>query len=156
MTISERVAYIKGLAEGLKLDPEKPETRIINELISLMDDVAEEIGDVSNIVDELAEYAEELDHDLGDVESYVFECDDDDEDDDYDYDDDECGCGCCGDDWDECDCDCDDDEFDEDFDEDDLYEIECPHCGETVVFLKDAEPETMICPACNKKISDAD
>ena len=143
MTVKEKCAYIKGLAEGLSLDESKPESRLISELISLVTDMADEIETAQNDIGELNEYVEELDHDLGDVESYVFDCDDDE-------------CDCCDDDdddWDECDdCDCDDCEGCDD----DYYEIECPHCGETVCFEEGTEPEDMICPACNKKFSDAD
>ena len=145
MTIKERCAYIKGLAEGLSLDPEKPESKLISELIALVGEMAEEIEYIEDDIEELAEYAEELDHDLGDVESYVFECDDDD-----------CDCDFCDDDddWDDEDCDCDCDEC-EGCDED-YYEAECPHCGETICFDADIEPEDMICPACDKHFSDAD
>ena len=88
MTIKEKCAYIKGLSEGLSLDESKPEARLISELISLVTDMADEIESTQDDVDELTEYAEELDHDLGDVESYVFDCDDDDCDDDDEYDED--------------------------------------------------------------------
>ena len=32
MNVTEKSAYLKGLAEGLGLDPQKPETKIINAL----------------------------------------------------------------------------------------------------------------------------
>ena len=34
MTLTEKAAYIKGLAEGLALDETKPETKLIKELIA--------------------------------------------------------------------------------------------------------------------------
>ena len=36
MTIGEKSAYLKGLADGLKLDREKPEGKLIGELIDLV------------------------------------------------------------------------------------------------------------------------
>ncbi len=151
MTILERCAYLKGMADGLDLHSDKPETKLLLAMLDAINEIAEEVQSNADNIDELAEYAEELDHDLGDVESYVFECDDDDDDcccdddDDDDWDCDDCDEGDC----DDCDCDC-------CCDDEDYYEAECPHCGETVCFDSEIEPEDMICPACNKKFSDAD
>ena len=36
MTLTERAAYLKGLADGLKLDETKPESQILKEVISLL------------------------------------------------------------------------------------------------------------------------
>ena len=82
MTITEKTAYLKGLAEGLALDASKPETKLINELVKLVDELANDLQDLSDDVDTLEDYIEEIDEDLGDVESYLFEEDD-------------CDCSCC-------------------------------------------------------------
>lgn len=154
MSISEKCAYIKGLAEGLNLDSSKPEARLISELIGLMEDIIDELDDIEEDIEELEEYVEELDHDLGDVESYVFECDD--ECDCCDGDDDECDCGCHYEDCENCDG-CDEDCECEDCDGclmEEYYEAQCPNCGETICFDVDIEPEDMICPACNKSFAE--
>ena len=142
MTLIEKAAYIKGLVDGMELDKESKEGKVIAALVDLLGEVVESIDGLEADVDELYEYAEELDEDLGEVESVL--CEDDDED--YDDFEDECD-GMC----DECDLECDLD--------DDFFEIECPSCGEVVCFDESIDPEELACPACGEKfecIIDAD
>ena len=88
MKTSEKVAFIKGLMEGLALDPTKPETKILSQ----MADVLEELAASNNALIEenikLKDYIEEIDEDLGNLEEIVYTEDDEDEDD-YDYYDDD-------------------------------------------------------------------
>lgn len=112
MKISEKAAYIKGLAEGLKLDVSKPEGRVLNEVVNLLDELA---GVNNSLVEEnikLRDYIEEIDADLGELERYVFDIDDED------CDCGDCDCGDCDGDCDcgdGCDCDFEDEnEFDDD------------------------------------------
>ena len=123
MNIYEKASYIKGLADGLDLDKEKPEGKLILKLIDLVDEMAGAIADLADRTDTLDDYADELDSDLGDVEEYLFG---DEEDDDAEDDDAEDG--------------------DEDF-----YEVECPNCGETVCFDDTIDPSSVTCPACGEK-----
>ena len=83
MTISEKVAYLKGLAEGLNIDTEKSKE---GKLISVMIGILEEIG---MSIEDLEENAEALD-----VEKAVFDDEDEDDDD----------CCCDDDDFFEVDC----------------------------------------------------
>ena len=46
MEISEKVAYLKGLAEGLALDTESKEGKLIAAIIDVLDDIALEIADM--------------------------------------------------------------------------------------------------------------
>lgn len=106
MKTSEKVAFIKGLMEGLALDASKPETKVLN----LMAEVLEELAASNNALIEenikLKDYIEEIDEDLGNLEEIVY-TDDEDYGDDYDYyDDDDDGWGF------------DDDEEEDDEDED--------------------------------------
>ena len=135
MDILEKVAYIKGLAEGLALDESKPEGKVLSAIIDLLSDVCETIADIDDEVATLGDYIEEIDQDLGAVEEdlYADDCCCDDE------------CDCCCDD--ECDCCC---------DEDDLVEAMCPHCGEPVMFVNDIDLKDVICPACEKPFEDAE
>ena len=133
MTLIEKAAYIKGLVDGMELDKDSKEGKVIAALVDLLGEVVNAIDGLEADVDELYEYAEELDEDLGEVESVL--CEDDEDYDDYE---DECD-GMC----DECDLDCDlDDEF---------FEIECPSCGEVVCFDESIDPEELACPACGEK-----
>lgn len=139
MNLTEKAAYIKGLADGLNYNKESAEGKLIAALIDMVDEMAKSIRVLDETVEELNDYIEEIDEDLGDVEEYLAE-----EDDEYDCDCDCCDCDC--DDCDECDC-CDCDEDDE------YFEIECPSCGEVVCFDESIDPEDLVCPACHEKFA---
>ncbi len=127
MTITERAAYIKGLAEGLGIDDSTKEGKIINALIGAIDDMALTISDLESQVDELSEQVETIDEDLGSLEEDF-----------YDLDDEECGCGC-------------EDDEDDDYLDGDLYEVCCPTCGDTVCIDSDMlEEGQTTCPNCGE------
>ncbi len=136
MTLGERAAYLKGLAEGLKISSESDEGKLLHEIINMLEDVTDSVTALEDECDRLNDYVEELDEDLGDVEEYLYG---DDEDDDEDFDDED-------DDEDF------DDEDDEDYD-DDVIEIECPNCGETICVPPTVDYAHLICPACNEEFS---
>ena len=120
MDILEKCAYIKGLAEGLGVDSSKPEGKVINAIIDLLSDITTTIADMDDEVATLGDYIEEVDHDLGEVEEYLY--------------DEECDCD------DDCDCCCDDD----------CIEVECPACNETVCIGFDEIDDNgeVDCPCC--------
>lgn len=132
MNITEKAAYIKGLADGLNLNKESAEGKLIAALIDLAGEIAEAQDKMQEDIDYLSDYVDELDEDLGAVEKELYgDCCDDD-----------CDCCCC-----------DDDDDDEDDYEDDGFEITCPSCGETIVFDGNIDPEgELICPHCKEKI----
>lgn len=85
MTISEKVAYLKGLAEGLNLDTEKSkEGKLISVMIGILEEIGLSMEDLEENALALGEEIDVLSDDLADVESVVF--DEDDEDEDYDDD----------------------------------------------------------------------
>ena len=96
MTVTEKAAYIKGLAEGLGLDENNKQDKIIKELIDLVSDMALTVDDIDAGLDELCQQ----DEDLSDLEGEVYGDDDccDCDDDDYCCDDDclEVECPACG------------------------------------------------------------
>ena len=115
MTISEKVAYLKGLAEGLDLDTTKSkEGKLISVMIGILEELAMSVEDLEENALNLGEEIDVLSDDLADVEEVVF-----DEDDDADYDDDwfEVECPTCG-----ADIVVDDEALAE-------GEVECPSCG---------------------------
>lgn len=123
MDICEKIAYIKGLAEGLSLDTETKEGKIISAIIDLLEGITEEICDIEDACDDMSQQIDAVDEDLAAVEDVVYECDDD------------CDCDCCDDD-----CDCCDDE---------LYEVECPNCNDIIYLDEDMlEDEGIDCPNC--------
>ncbi len=84
MTISEKVAYLKGLAEGLELDVEKSkEGKLISVMIGILEELAMTVEDLEENALDLGEEIDVLSDDLADVEAVIF----DDEDMDEDFDD---------------------------------------------------------------------
>ena len=80
MEITEKVAYLKGLLEGMELDTEKKEGKLIAAIIDVLDDIALELEDMKDYADELGDGLDAVSDDLEDVEDIVFGEDEDDED----------------------------------------------------------------------------
>ena len=77
MTISEKVAYLKGLAEGLNLDVDKSkEGKLISVMIGILEEIGLSIEDLEENALALGEEIDVLSDDLADVESVVFDEDD--------------------------------------------------------------------------------
>ena len=125
--LSDRVSYLKGLAEGLKLDTEKNEGKLIEKILELLSDVTNELVSLREDQDDLSSYVEAIDNDLSDLEDVVL----DDED---------------GKDF--------DDEDQKDNEDDNLVEYTCPHCGEEMTFEVDSFDfdEDYLCPNCHKPL----
>lgn len=84
MTISEKVAYLKGLAEGLDLDTQKSkEGKLISVMIGILEEVALSIEDLDENALALGEEIDALSDDLADVESIVYDEDEDEDEDDF-------------------------------------------------------------------------
>lgn len=139
----KKVSYIKGLADGIKLSEKSDEGKIISQLIDVIDDMVEEIALINDDIDDVMDTVDELDDCLcvvaDDVEVLYDVLNEDEM---CDYDEDDLG-------------DYDDDELDEDFEDDgELFELECPACGEDVMVDFDMldDGETIICPNCHNKI----
>lgn len=116
MNITEKVSYIKGLLEGLNLDENKAEVKLISAIVDLLDDMALEVTDVEDDVCELAEQVDEIDEDLGALEEDFYDCEDD-EDEFYEVTCPTCGKTVCISEETLCD-----------------GEMECPNCGENLEF----------------------
>ncbi|MBR7146940.1 MAG: hypothetical protein IKD11_04390 [Oscillospiraceae bacterium] len=119
MGISEKVAYIKGLMEGMKIDTESNEGKLFAAILDVLDDVAFEIEDLADEVMELGDGMDVISDDLADVEDVIF--DEEDEDDDEE----ECFATTCPE--------CEEEVF---FDETVLEdgEVVCPNCGAKLEF----------------------
>jgi DNA-directed RNA polymerase subunit RPC12/RpoP len=119
MTISEKVAYIMGLTDGMKIDAETNEGKITLALLDVLKDIAIELEEVNDTLDDMAEVIADLEEQVEDLEDELY-------DDGYDY------------------------EFDDD---DDLYEITCRKCDNTVaVDMSMLEDGAVSCPNCGEKI----
>lgn len=136
--LKERVSYLQGLADGMDISSESKEGRLLNEIIDVLGQFADEIEDLETAQMELEDYMEDIDEDLNDLEEEVFESIEDE----YHT----CGCG-DEDDEEYIDVECPSCNevvcFDADIlDSDDLIEVTCPNCDE-VVFVNDEEPTEM-------------
>ena len=141
MTIAEKAAYRKGLMEGLNLDTEKAEGKMIEAIVDLLGDVTKRLTDVEETTIAISDELDEIEEDLDAIEDYIL--DEEDEEDDWDDDDED-------DEWD------DDEDYDEGFDFGDpdstIYEVECA-CGEVINFDEDTlEEGSIICPNCGETL----
>ena len=91
MTISEKLAYIKGLRDGVGLDAEKPEARVIDAMLDLLGDISTAISDLDDQALAVSDELDEMEDSLDLLEDVVFgEDEDEDDEDDYEsYDEDE-------------------------------------------------------------------
>ncbi len=150
MNTSEKVAYVKGLAEGLGYDKKSKEGKILAAILDILEDVAHDIEDLEENAWELGEAIDQVSDDLAELEDIVYDEDEDDDDyDDDDDDEDECGyCCVCGEDAEptfyEVTCPACNNTITIDEDVLDLGSIECPNCGETLEFEGVEEDEEEI------------
>lgn len=140
MAITEKAAYIQGLADGMEISEASKEGKLIVALIDLVSEMAATIEEMKGKMSDLEDYVEEVDEDLGDVEEILLY--DEDQEDECDGDCDNCCLDCELDDF---------DDEDEDFDDEDYFEITCPACGDVVCFDATIDPENLACPACGEK-----
>ncbi|MCL2033600.1 MAG: hypothetical protein FWG94_02585 [Oscillospiraceae bacterium] len=122
MEITEKVAYIKGLVDGLGIDDSTKEGKVLLAVVNVLDDIAMSISDLEDSVDLLGGQIDYLDEDLEEIYDDLYGDDDDDDDDEYDGELYEVTCPTCGDII------C----VDEDMLDD--GEIECPNCDESLEF----------------------
>ena len=143
MTISEKAAYLKGLMDGLNLDTEKAEGKMIAAIVELMGDVTRRLADVEETTIAISDELDEIEEDLDAIEDFILDEDEDededwdDEDDDYDFDDE-------------------DEDLEEGFDFGDpdttIYEVKCA-CGSIINFDEETlEEGSIICPECGETL----
>ena len=137
MSIKEKVAYVKGLAEGLGLDSDVKTEKLIAIMIETLDAMADEIEELNQNALDVGDELDAISEDLGEVEDLLFGDEDDDFDDFDDFDDDdefddECGCEFCGGGC-----------F--------SYEVACPACGAEIELDEDdLALDSVNCPKCNE------
>lgn len=137
MNISERVAYLKGLMEGMKIDTDDNTGKLLTVMADILEDIALELEDLNENSLDLAEEIDQLSDDLADVEDFLDECCDDDD------------CCCCDDD--DCCCDDDDDCCCDDDGEPLFFEIKCPSCGNEFTVDEDVIClDSIKCPKCGE------
>ena len=126
MTTTEKVAYLKGLMEGMKLDTETNEGKLLSVIADILGDMAEDMEDMAGDLFDLGEDVDALSDDLKDVEDFVF------------------------DEWDDADAEEWDDE-DEDDEEPLFFEVTCPACEKTITVDEDVlNLGSIQCPNCGE------
>ncbi len=113
----EKVAYVRGLADGLEIDQTTKEGKLLTQIIDVLDDFASAFDELDTDLGELEDYVEAMDDDLADLEEELLGIE-------YDAFD----CPKCG-------------ELvlvDQDIDEGECcFELTCPDCGETFDVVDD-------------------
>ena len=138
MTLSEKSAYLKGLMDGLKLNTESDEGKMIAAIVDLLGDLTRKVTDIEDTTIAISDELDEIEEDLDAIEDFIM-----DEDEDYDEYDDE------DEEWDQ------DEEYEEGFDfgddESTIYEVVCPVCDEIVNFDEETlEKGSIVCPDCGE------
>lgn len=130
METTEALGYLKGLLDGLDLDDNKKETKIFRAIIDVLENLNEDVLDITEEIDAIEEQCDIMSDDLEDLEDVV-------------YSDDFPCAGCDGcDDWD-----------DDDYEEGE-YGIVCPNCDEEfIVDEATVEEGSVECPNCGEILS---
>ena len=76
MEIMEKVAYLKGLAEGMELDTATKEGKLFAAIVDILEDIAFDLEDLQDQVDEVMDGLDAVSDDLEDVEDLLFDEDD--------------------------------------------------------------------------------
>ena len=131
--LTDKISYLQGLAEGMKLNAEKDSNRLILGILDVLGEIGESYEALSEAHGELSDYVESIDEDLADLEADLY----DDEDEEY-----------AGDSEEE------DDDEEEDVELGGALLYECPHCKETVELDPDELDleEEHPCPNCGKEL----
>ncbi len=150
--LSRRVGYLKGLMEGLEIDGNSANGKLMAGIVELLSDLTDRVEAMDELLDDLNDYVESIDDDLAELEGERAD------DDDYGF--------------------MDDDEDDEDFDdafgdgEDKLHLLRpgedapdaddeadalagklCPKCSRMFfTSLDDGEEDEYLCPHCGERV----
>ncbi len=137
MTISEKSAYLKGLMDGLKLNTETDEGKMIAAIVDLLGDITKRVTDIEETTIAISDELDEIEEDLDAIEDFIMDEDEDFEDEDDSWEG-----------WDE-----DDEEgFDFGDEETTIYEVQCA-CGEVINFDEETlEKGSMTCPNCGETL----
>lgn len=134
MNLTEKAAYLKGLKDGLNLNTETAEGKLIAALIDLVDEMAASVTDIEDMSYAVSEELDAIEDELDAIEEVL----DDEFEEDYEDDDDE----------DEA-----DDDEDYEFDDIVIYEVKCPTCGEVINLDEEMLDAGKIeCPNCGEEL----
>ena len=141
MTISEKSAYLKGLMDGLKLNTESDEGKMIAAIVDMLGDLARKVTDIEDTTIAISDELDEIEEDLDAIEDFIMDVDDDEWDDEEE-----------DEEWEE-----DDEEYGEegfDFGDEDsiIYEVVCA-CGNVINFDEETlEAGSIVCDNCGENL----
>lgn len=143
MTIAEKVAYLKGMFDGMELDAGKSkEAKLISSVLDVLEDIAGALDEYDDKFEAVEEEIDALSDDLADVEEFVYEDDDEDEDDEDEDDFFEIECPNCGEPL----------EIDDEVLEEGT--IQCPNCEQKFVLDLSDEDDECGCGCCHEDEDD--
>ncbi len=126
MTVSEKVAYLKGLMEGLNIGTETPEGKLFAAMADTLQEISDEIDDLNATLEDHEDELDAISDALDDIAEDLYAEDDEDEDDE-------------------------DEDWDEDWDDEDLYGVTCPNCdAEIHVSAAQVDEGQIVCPKCGE------
>jgi formylmethanofuran dehydrogenase subunit E len=118
MTVTERVAYLKGLCEGMDLGEDSKEGKVLVAILDVLDELATTVTDLEEQTAELSDDLDDLFEEVSAIEEDFI----------------------------------DEDALDDQFG-DDLYQVICPTCGETIYLDEESlEEGTTVCPTCGEEL----
>ena len=121
MSLSQKAAYLKGLADGMELDAGSKEGKLLKAIIEVINDIAESVEEVEDCTAGIESELDEIAEELLSIEHAI----EDDDEDDF-----ECDCDECG-------------EY--------FYNVTCPSCGDEIALDEDIIAMGSInCPNCNE------
>ena len=122
--LTDKISYLQGLAEGMKLNPEKETHRLILGILDVLGEAGDSFEALAEAHSELSDYVESIDEDLADLEADLYDEDEEDAED------------------------------EEEAEENSVIEYECPHCGKLIEIDPDDVDfgEDARCPACGKEL----
>lgn len=127
-SILSRVAYLKGLMEGLNIDYESKDGKITSEIVDILQNIAEEMNNIDSTQNDLHDYVESIDSCLNYLKEDLFYDEEDyDNEDNNNVDDDKC---------------------------DNYTKFNCTHCNETIYLDENmmSGKLNISCPNCHSEL----
>ena len=119
MDLPKKAAYLKGLLEGLNIDTEKPEGKLLAAIVDVLNDTADTVDDLADVIDAISDELDVIEEDMESIEDYIL----------------------------------DEDEYDEEDEDETIYEVKCPTCGEVIDLDEDMlEEGSIVCPKCGETL----
>ncbi len=133
MTLTEKSAYLKGLMDGLNINRDEDEGKLLSAVVELLHDMTSAISNLEKNAIAVSDELDEIEEDLDAIEDFLMDDEDEDEDDEDSF------------------AFTDDDGEDFEYDEDNMYEVTCPKCGEvTTVDEETLLNDSIDCPKCGE------